>query len=166
MKVNFRCCSSKSDEPKSLVETGQKPVESGKKPSSEVVIPPLWKCHVAKHKTKDELTKIPYTATLSSHYQNPQNLVKIPYVKPFESTYVANRPIEDPNERVLDQLRPKDKRKTKYYIKDYLANYDIVIMGGGAIGCSVAYWLAQRIYNGVNILVIERDPQVTPATRR
>ena len=40
------------------------------------------------------------------------------------------------------------------------AHYDIVVVGGGAIGCSVAFWMMQRINEGFKILVIERDPQV------
>ena len=86
----------------------------------------------------------------------------MPYLKPFESTYVSNRPIENPMERSLDQLHlDKTKMKSKFYIEGYLAYYDVVIIGGGAMGCSVAFWLAQRFQkDGMNILVVERDPQV------
>ena len=123
-----------------------------------VVIPPRTKCHIAKHKTESELLKIPYTSTLTSHYENPQNLVKIPYVKPYESTYVCNRPLEHGIERALDQLKPTEKRETKYHIEGYTAHYDIIIIGGGVMGCSIAYWLANRVKNGFRILVVERDP--------
>merc|ERR1719461_488782 len=112
---------------------------------------PRTKCHIARHKTESELLKIPYTSTLTSHYQNPQNLVKIPYVKPYESTYVCNRPFEDPVKRITDQMKPWDKRETKYYIEGYTAHYDIIIIGGGVMGCSVAYWLANRVKNGFRI---------------
>ena len=37
--------------------------------------------------------------------------------------------------------------------------YDVVIAGGGIMGCSSAYFLAQRI-PGSSICVIERDPKV------
>ena len=36
------------------------------------------------------------------------------------------------------------------------AAYDIVIVGGAAIGSSVAYWLSQALGSGVSILVVER----------
>ena len=40
------------------------------------------------------------------------------------------------------------------------AHYDMIVVGGGAIGCSVAFWLMQRVIEGFKILVVERDPQV------
>ena len=36
----------------------------------------------------------------------------------------------------------------------------MIVVGGGAIGCSVAFWLMQRVIEGFKILVVERDPQV------
>ena len=38
---------------------------------------------------------------------------------------------------------------------------DILVIGGGAIGSSVAYWLKHRNPNAVNVSVIERDPYVS-----
>ena len=37
---------------------------------------------------------------------------------------------------------------------------DIVIIGGGALGMSAAYWLKQRHPEGYNVTLIERDPTV------
>ena len=61
-------------------------------------------------------------------------------------------------DRILDHFRWK--KKTKFLKPDFAAFYDIVIIGGGVMGCSTAYWLAQRIYKGHKIAVIERDPTV------
>lgn len=37
---------------------------------------------------------------------------------------------------------------------------DIVIIGGGAMGSSIAYWLKQRAPNAITVTVIEKDPSV------
>ena len=96
------------------------------------------------------------TNEMTADYENPQGIVKQNYVKPLESTYECNRPIENPYDRAFDHFRLK--KKTKFLKEGFLAYYDIVIIGGGVMGCSVAYWLAQRIYKGHKIAVIERDP--------
>ncbi len=125
-------------------------------------LPPKEKAFITTHKTESEIMRRPFTSTLTKNYKNPQGLVKIPYVKPFESTYVANRPIEDNIERAVDQIRlDKKNMKSKYYKEGYLAAYDIVVVGGGVMGCSVAFWLMNRVYDHLKILVVERDPTVS-----
>ena len=47
-----------------------------------------------------------------------------------------------------------------FLIEGLEAHYDMIVVGGGAIGCSVAFWLMQRVTEGFKILVVERDPQV------
>ena len=39
---------------------------------------------------------------------------------------------------------------------------DIVIIGGGVIGWSIAYWLKkkERVRDGVKVIVVEKDPTV------
>lgn len=37
---------------------------------------------------------------------------------------------------------------------------DIVIIGGGAMGCSTAYWLQKLAENSLRIVVVEKDPTV------
>lgn len=42
---------------------------------------------------------------------------------------------------------------------------DILIVGGGIMGCSIAYWLKQRGHdNGLNVIVVEQDPSYTRAS--
>ena len=98
---------------------------------------------------------------ITADYENPQGLVKQNYVKPIESTYVCNRPLQ-PLDRAFDQFRLK--KKTKFWKEGFNAYYDVVIIGGGVMGCSVAYWMAQRIYKGMKIAVIERDPTYRQAS--
>src|SRR5918994_448580 len=37
------------------------------------------------------------------------------------------------------------------------AAYDVVIVGGGAVGSSTAYWLSRELGTRASILVVERD---------
>lgn len=37
---------------------------------------------------------------------------------------------------------------------------DVVIIGGGAIGSSIAYWLKEKTGNGLSVAVIEKDRTV------
>ena len=38
---------------------------------------------------------------------------------------------------------------------------DVLVVGGGAVGSSVAYWLKQRNPKGMAVTVVERDPHVS-----
>lgn len=40
---------------------------------------------------------------------------------------------------------------------------DIVIVGGGVVGWSIAYWLKkkEKVRGGVQVIVVERDPTVS-----
>ena len=44
--------------------------------------------------------------------------------------------------------------------------YDIVIVGGAAVGSSTAYWLSLALGNGASILVVERDSAIPSLRRR
>lgn len=40
---------------------------------------------------------------------------------------------------------------------------DVVIVGGGVVGWSIAYWLKrkERVRDGLRVLVVEKDPTVS-----
>ena len=54
----------------------------------------------------------------------------------------------------------KDQNDTFHIPKES----DIIIIGGGAIGLSVAYWLKKRNPEGFSLTVIERDPTVSESS--
>ncbi len=121
---------------------------------------------VVRPASTEESEDLPSSSPGSSHMaprgpDGKQILVKKLFHKPLESTYEVNRPLEGPVERTFDILKPKSRRKTKFYKEGFDAYYDVCIIGGGLIGCSVAYFLAERIYKGMKICVIERDPTVS-----
>ncbi|XP_013097953.2 FAD-dependent oxidoreductase domain-containing protein 1 [Stomoxys calcitrans] len=41
---------------------------------------------------------------------------------------------------------------------------DVVVIGGGGVGSSVAYWLKQRARDGLNVVVVERDSRYERAS--
>ena len=66
---------------------------------------------------------------VTESYNNKMNLIKRPFVKPYESTYVANRPIPDPVNRALDTLKPRSIQKTTFYKEGNLITRHQIKMG-------------------------------------
>uniref|UniRef100_A0A0K2T9M6 FAD-dependent oxidoreductase domain-containing protein 1 n=1 Tax=Lepeophtheirus salmonis TaxID=72036 RepID=A0A0K2T9M6_LEPSM len=87
--------------------------------------------------------------------RNPQySLIKNQFEKPLESSYGTVRPIHGIN-RALDQL--SSKPKTRFYKPGFRAFYDIIIVGGGIMGCLVAYEILTFLPKGFQLAIIERD---------
>lgn len=43
---------------------------------------------------------------------------------------------------------------------EFQSHCDILIIGGGGVGSSIAYWLKKRAFSGLNVVVLEKDPTV------
>ena len=69
-------------------------------------------------------------------------------------------PISKPKRLRIDTLKSTSLIIHLFLSEGLEAHYDMIVVGGGAIGCSVAFWLMQRVIEGFKILVVGRDPQV------
>jgi FAD-dependent oxidoreductase domain-containing protein 1 len=80
---------------------------------------------------------------------------------------------------VTDTFRFSDARKKPYEVPIKQIDYfiqnrerqtlfqhhcDVLVIGGGAIGSSAAYWLKQKGADGINVVVVERDPTYKEAS--
>lgn len=73
---------------------------------------------------------------------------------PKEDNYDYGEP------RPLDEVQKESKVK-KEQPDEFQTHCDVLIIGGGGIGSSTAYWLKQRARNGLNVVVVEKDETVS-----
>ncbi|XP_055614396.1 FAD-dependent oxidoreductase domain-containing protein 1 [Uranotaenia lowii] len=50
-----------------------------------------------------------------------------------------------------------DSYLEKYRREDFQSHCDVLIIGGGGVGSSIAYWLKKRARDGLNVVVLEKD---------
>jgi len=46
---------------------------------------------------------------------------------------------------------------------DFQTHCDVLIIGGGGVGSSIAYWLKEKARDGLNVVVVEKDDTVSEA---
>lgn len=51
--------------------------------------------------------------------------------------------------------------RSKINDNEFQSHCDIVVIGGGGVGASIAYWLKKRGRDGLNVVVLEKDPTVS-----
>lgn len=50
-----------------------------------------------------------------------------------------------------------DNYLERYRREDFQSHCDVLIIGGGGVGSSIAYWLKKRARSGLNVVVVEKD---------
>ncbi|KAK4015385.1 FAD-dependent oxidoreductase domain-containing protein [Daphnia magna] len=76
------------------------------------------------------------------------------------------KPHVHPIKKSFDLLGITGRNDPKTHNNLYFPRHcDILIIGGGIMGCSIAYWLKQRGHdNGLRVIVVEQDPSYTRAS--
>lgn len=46
---------------------------------------------------------------------------------------------------------------------EFQTHCDVLVIGGGGIGSSIAYWLKEKARDGLNVVVVEKDDTVSGA---
>lgn len=107
------------------------------------------------------------------HKQIEVSCIKQSYLNVISCRYYCSNPFDDPQNPITktwkvlkDDMRdfinkvdrvPEEDNPKKI---DCPQECDILIVGGGVIGSSIAYWLKQRTLSGLQIVVLEKDCSV------
>lgn len=91
---------------------------------------------------KADLLKVKRFFSLSDEDKKPENISLHKHVL-----------LGDDKETIITEKKDDD-----YLFPSYC---DILIIGGGAIGSSIAYWLKERAREGLNVVVVEKDKTVS-----
>lgn len=77
------------------------------------------------------------------------------FILPPSANEANSRPEEEQEQITLRQMADRQSSTTEFQ-----SHCDILIIGGGGVGASIAYWLKKRAFSGLNVVVLEKDPTV------
>lgn len=101
--------------------------------------------------------------------------LKVPTEHPFNRTFrllrddakkIANFVMPSKNTKVIkptDEMDIRDFADCERDKTEFQSHCDVLIIGGGGVGASIAYWLKKRAFSGLNVVVLEKDCTVSVA---
>ncbi|XP_017117116.1 FAD-dependent oxidoreductase domain-containing protein 1 [Drosophila elegans] len=76
---------------------------------------------------------------------------------------------EPEEDRILTQTKFQfagEREKDPTLVDDFQTHCDVLIIGGGGVGSSIAYWLKEKARDGLNVVVVERDDTYAQSATR
>ncbi|KAJ6634451.1 FAD-dependent oxidoreductase domain-containing protein 1, partial [Pseudolycoriella hygida] len=110
----------------------------------------LYKMHLLRVLRQNQLNKI---ASIRCLCDGKSNKETDNVIDPF----TENRRLDNGDIDIRDlRSRANDN--------EFQSHCDVLIIGGGGVGASIAYWLKKRGGHGLNVVVIEKDPTYKSAS--
>lgn len=66
-----------------------------------------------------------------------------------------------PKKKIIGSNEDIRDIRTRANDEEFQTHCDVLIIGGGGVGASIAYWLKKRGRDGLNVVVLEKDPTVS-----
>lgn len=111
----------------------------------------------SKDESKDK--NHPVTRTLNILKNDMQKVKK--FLTPSASNISQNSSeYPEQSDNVNEKLKKFKGTSAGVSNQEFQTHCDVVIIGGGGVGSSVAYWLKEKARDGLNVVVVERDPTV------